>query len=353
MILQRYILKELWVHFIFTFATVMGVSLLGTTFQVFRAFEGLGLTLILKIAPLAAGHVAPWALLVAAATAATLVYGRMSAENEVTAMRACGIGSFKILAPALLFGLALSTCGYVLAEHVTPWSRHTKRVWGRDAILEVLRMPPPGVQRFSIGAYRLSYLDFKDGKLDKPSLLRFDKEHLVMEYHAPRGQIQIEGSAVKIVMSRPRYTQFDPKSGQEHRFEAQSDIEVPLEIQDYKDPSQRPEDLPQEELWKLYRTAPDKKKRDYARLIMHSRYAQSAAPLLLVLICAPIGIWVRKGSRLAGLGAALPPLLLYFIAFFVTQSMGENGRMAPLVAAWLPDAILALPGAVFLWRSRR
>jgi len=64
-ILQRYILKELWVHFIFTFATVMGVSLLGTTFQVFRAFEGLGLVLLLKIAPLAAGHVAPWALLVA------------------------------------------------------------------------------------------------------------------------------------------------------------------------------------------------------------------------------------------------------------------------------------------------
>ena len=353
MILQRYILKELWVHFFFTFATVMGVSLLGTTFQVFRAFEGLGLALILKIAPLAVGHVAPWALLVAAATAATLVYGRMSAENEVTAMRACGIGSFRILAPALLFALALSAGAYGLAERVTPWSRHTKRVWGREAILEVLKVPPPGVQRFSIGAYRLSYLDFKEGMLDKPSLLRFDKEHLVMEYHAPRGEILIVGTTVKIKMSRPRYTQFDPKSGEEHRFEAQSDIEVPLEIQDYKDPGVRPEDQPQEDLWRLYRAATDKKKRDYIRLILHTRYAQSAAPLLLVLVCAPIGIWVRKGSRLAGLGAALPPLLVYFIAFFISQSMGEGGRIGPLVAAWLPDAILGIPAAVFLWRSRR
>ena len=62
---------------------------------------------------------------------------------------------------------------------------------------------------------------------------------------------------------------------------------------------------------------------------------------------------MRKGSRLAGLGASLPPLLLYFIAFFVTQGMGERGRLPAVAAAWLPDALLALLAAVFLWRSRR
>ena len=216
MILQRYILKELWQHFLFTFAAVLGVSLLGTTFQVFRAFEGLGLVLIVKVAPLAAGYVAPWALLVASATAGTLVYGRMSAENEITAMRAFGIGSFRILAPALLFGLALAASGYVLAEHVVPACRHHRRLLIRESVLEVLRMPPPGIQRFNIGAYRLSYVDFKDGRLEKPSLLRFEGERLLIEYHAPSGQIRIDGDAVTIVMSRPRYTQFDPKSGSEH-----------------------------------------------------------------------------------------------------------------------------------------
>ena len=70
-------------------------------------------------------------------------------------------------------------------------------------------------------------------------------------------------------------------------------------------------------------------------------------------MCAPIGIWVRKGSRLAGLGAALPPLLFYFTSFFVTQGMGEKGKMSPALAAWLPDAGLALLAIVLLWRSRR
>ena len=353
MILQRYILRELAAQFLFAFAAVMGVSLLGTTFQVFRAFEGLGMSMIVRLAPLAAGYVAPWALLVASATAATLVYGRMSAENEVTAMKACGIGSYRILAPAFLFGLVLAGAGHGLAEHVTPWARHARRTSIRASILEVLKYPPPGVQRFSIGSNKLSYLDFRDGRLDKPSLMRFERDHLLMEYHAPSGRIVIEGASVRIIMSKPRYTQYDPATGSQHRFEAQSDIEIPLEIQDVIEPGIRDEDLPSDALWEKYGRATDKKKRAYYRLILHTRLSQAAAPLLLVLVCAPIGVWVRKGSRLAGLGAALPPLLFYFTSFFVTQGMGEKLKMSPVLAAWLPDAGLGLLAIVLLWKSRR
>ena len=67
----------------------------------------------------------------------------------------------------------------------------------------------------------------------------------------------------------------------------------------------------------------------------------------------PIGIFVRKGSRLAGLGAAVPPLLVYFVAFLVFRGMGEQGTVSPLVAAWAPDAILAVAAAVLLWKACR
>ena len=76
--------------------------------------------------------------------------------------------------------------------------------------------------------------------------------------------------------------------------------------------------------------------------ILHTRISQSAAPFLLVLVSVPIGIFVRRGSRLAGLGASLPPLLTYFVLFFVFKGMGEKGRVEPVVAAYLPDAALLL-----------
>lgn len=269
-------------------------------------------------------------------------------------MRACGIGAYRVLAPALLFGLTLSGAAYVLSEHVTPWARHARRVSIRESILELLRLPPPGIQRFSLGTYKLSYVDFVDGRLEKPSLIRFSKGGPILnEYHAPSGRIVVEQGSLKIVMSRPRYVQYDPVSGQEHRFEAQSDVEIPLEIEEYREPGVRLEDYPGWKLHDLYLDTDNRRIRAEIRLILHTRYAQSAAPLLLVLVAAPIGIWVRKGSRLAGLGAALPPLLVYFIAFFVSQGLGEKGRLPTAAAAWLPDALLALPAALFLWRSRR
>jgi lipopolysaccharide export LptBFGC system permease protein LptF len=224
----------------------------------------------------------------------------------------------------------------------------------RESVFEVLRLPPPGIQRFTVGNYKLSYIDFKEGRLEKPSLFRFDTQgRMLMEYHAPLGQILAEGTSIKIVMSRPRYIQHDPDSRQEHQVQAGGQIEIPLELDDVRDPERRLEDWPRDKLEELMRTTHDKKKKSYIRLILHTRWAGAAAPLLLMLVCAPLGIWVRKGSRLAGLGAALPPLLAYFIVFFVTQGLGEKGRMPPVPAAWLPDLVLALPALWLLWGSRR
>jgi len=346
-ILQRYILRELVVAFSFAFSVVMAVSLVGTMFQVFRAFEGLGWTLLLQVGPLAAGYVAPYALLVASATATTLVYGRMSAENEINAMRTSGIPAMRILAPAVLFGLFLAAAGYALHEHATPAARDGRRRILRESILHVLKVPPPGLQRFSLGDYRLSYTDYRNGRLERPTLLRFQPDgKLAFEYHAPEGTILVENGMPVIVMSRPRGVQFDP-DGTEHRFDAGSDIRVVLELKDVRPDERRLEDRPRKELEELLQSgALGRRDRVKAETFLHTRRAQSFAPLLLVLVSAPIGIFVRRGSRLAGLGAALPPLLVHFIASFAFQGMGERGRLDPMIAAWAPDAILAALAAV-------
>ena len=62
----------------------------------------------------------------------------------------------------------------------------------------------------------------------------------------------------------------------------------------------------------------------------------------------PVGVFVKRASRLAGLGAALPPLLIYLLSFFLCKGMGERGQLDPLIAAFLPDAILAALAAVLL-----
>src|SRR6185295_16838716 len=97
MILQRYIFRELLASFVFAFCTVLTILMIGMVFQIYRAFPGLGVELVGKALPVAIGTMAGWVMLVASCTSCTLVYARLAAENEITAMRTCGIHIWRVI----------------------------------------------------------------------------------------------------------------------------------------------------------------------------------------------------------------------------------------------------------------
>ncbi|MCE5326571.1 MAG: LptF/LptG family permease [Planctomycetaceae bacterium] len=57
---------------------------------------------------------------VAALFAATIVYGRFSQDNEMTACRASGISTLNVLSPALALGVAVAVISMALSNFVTP-----------------------------------------------------------------------------------------------------------------------------------------------------------------------------------------------------------------------------------------
>jgi len=139
------------------------------------------------------------------------------------------------------------------------------------------------------------------------------------------------------------------EKGQQEQFSAGNDVMIPIPPEEMNVPRQLP-DKPSEELWELYFKSKDRAFRNQILLILHTRYASSLAPLLLVLVAMPIGILVQRGSRLAGLGASLPPLLLYFVFYFVFQGLGDKSRVSPLLAAYAPDLFLSALASLLLWR---
>lgn len=350
-ILQRYILRELVTYFLFAFAAILGVFLVGATFQAFR--EGLGLAFLGKTLPMALGAMASWAVLVASCTSTTLVYGRMAAENEIDAMRMSGIHVGRVLAPALLFGVVLSGATYLLLEHVSPWAHLSRRRVVRESIRMLLKLPPPGPQKFQIGNYRLSYTDYLNGRMSRPFLMQFERGRLKRECHAVSGFAVVEeGKPPQVVMSRPTITLYHP-DGKVDQMTAENDISTPLDMEDMSFFSRRSPDMSAAELLEYAERVQEPRRRADALTIYHVRHAQSLAPLLLMLVALPIGIFVKRASPMAGLGAALPPLLGYFVLFFICQGLGEKGRLPPEAAAYGPDAVLFVLSAILLWRVFR
>jgi lipopolysaccharide export system permease protein len=352
-ILQRYILRELLASFAFAFCALLAVCLIGTSFQVFRTFPGLGFQILMKTLPLATGAMASWVTLVASCTSSTLVYARLSAENEITAMRTCGIHTGRITAPALLLGLILVGASYPLNEVVVPWTRHHQRVVFREATEYALRFPPAGNQDFKIGNMRITYVDYQDGRMKSPTITRYNKnQKLVMDYYAESGVIMAEERPIRVVLTKPRGWQINDK-GQEETFSAENDVSVDVSTEQYDNAPRQNLDKPSWELWDIVSRSRNPAVRNPILMILHTRYAASLAPLLFVLVGMPIGILVRRGSRLAGLGVALPPLLVYFVCYFIFQGLGDKNRVHPLFAAYAPDLVLAILAASLQWGISR
>lgn len=357
MILQRYILRELVASFVFAFFTVLAVCLVGTMFQVFRTFPGVGFEVLAKALPLATGTMASWVMLVAACTSSTLVYARLAAENEITAMRTCGIHVWRIISPAILLGLGLVGLSYPLNEIVVPWTRYHRAQVFRESTMHILGNPPPGQQDFKIGLTRISYLDYQSGRMKKPALSKYKLDPdqgivLIMEAFAESGVIEVRGDEIRVVLTRPRIWRMNDK-GQEERFSAENDFPQQIRAEDLGKTARKLQDLPSDELWERLAATGDPAVRNPILFVLNSRYAASLAPMLLVLVAMPIGILVRRGSRLAGLGAALPPLLIYFVCYFIFQGLGDKNRLHPLLAAYAPDLFLAALAAILLWGVSR
>src|SRR6185436_19898532 len=126
----------------------------------------------------------------------------------------------------------------------------------------------------------------------------------------------------------------------EESFSAENDLTIEVPTEDLEKLKRQPVDQPSSLLWEIIMGTKDPKIRNPLLLIIHTRYASSVAPMLLVMVAMPVGIMVSRGSRLAGLGAALPPLLIYFIAYFIFQGLGARNKVSPYLASYLPDLFL-------------
>src|SRR5262245_58088602 len=194
MILQRYIFRELIFTFAVAFAILVAVCSVGLIFNMFRSAEGITLSLIFEALPIAFSYMAPWALIVAATLASTMVYGRLAAENEIDAMRTSGIHMGRIVAPAILYAICVFVLGFFTQHELAPWARYQRRGIVGETIIALLRNLPSGPTNIKIsGKYRLGYLDARDGVILEPTLASFEDKtgDLTQQFRGSSGNIKV------------------------------------------------------------------------------------------------------------------------------------------------------------------
>lgn len=132
--MRRYIITELLSPFIFSLLVIIFVLFIQFLLRAIDRFLGKGIDtlvifeyLFLNLAWIVALAV-PMAVLIAT----LMTFGRLSEDNEITAMRASGISFLKIIRPALIFGTAVCCLLLYFNNYVLPEMNFRARILSGD-----------------------------------------------------------------------------------------------------------------------------------------------------------------------------------------------------------------------------
>lgn len=128
-IFTRYVMAELLKVFLVALAAISTLMML--IFLVYEAMrQGLGLEAVIRLVPYTLPHALCFAIPGTILFAVCSVYGRMSAYNEVIALKGMGIAPRALMVPVLIIGIVLSL--------ITVWLNDVAFSWGRQKAYQVV-----------------------------------------------------------------------------------------------------------------------------------------------------------------------------------------------------------------------
>lgn len=316
-------------------------------------------------------HLLPTVLLFTipmAVLAGTLIgFSRLGSDSELVALRAAGVGAWNILRSVLLLSLFLAALTAYIGTTLAPRSLRALKQAALSAALYKLSSPVDArVFNTEIPGSTIYVRDEDkvNGQWGRIFLYSQDRNGRVNILTARTGRIDLSSQHSEIVLSDAvaidmpaqsgdRAAQISlNRSGQLRRELSLLTLRRNTLFNTMQGAAQDPEELSWPELTKRAREAqgPDGLK---AAIVMHRRLVLAAAPVLLALLGAGLGLRVKRGGR--GFGALLSVLAMtfYYVLSLVGEQMVRGGQVRPLIGMWLATLLILILGAALILTSER
>lgn len=367
-IIYRYLAFEFVPPFVYAFCLITLIIMMNLVVQMLGRIAGKGLDpyvvmefFFLNLAWIVALAI-PMSVLVATLTA----FGRLSAENEITALKAAGVNLWQLIVPYLLIAMVL---GYLLVEfnnRVLPDFNHRTRVLSGD----IHRKRPTlsleeGMFIFDLPKFVL-WADRIDQKASRLySLVIYDKSD-------PRHPaiVSAQQGVLKFVRSEEAF-HLTLYNGEIHRQDTQNPgyyqrtkfsrslvrIAAPNMVFERHESDYRSDrELSAPEMWmkvQELKADPVKNRRKINAYMVeiHKKYSIPFACLIFVLIGAPLGVRVHRGGLGVATGLSVLFFLIYWAFLIGGEDLADRGIITPAMAMWLPNVILGVVGIVLVQRT--
>ena len=350
MILQRYVARELIQAFLLIFIILFAiVTLTGPFFEFHKEYQTIGAGFLADVLPYfipqAVSYIIPIAILIAG----VFVFGRLSEDNEIMVIRYSGVHLSKIIWPLILFGLALSILVIWLNVFVIPHTQSATSFLTINTIKNSIMSPSLINRTIKLpGGYQIYYNDIIGNSLKDVSVIQLDKNgDLYQHIKAQEGKLELSEETSQLTLTLQKVTEvtWEEKGKEPMVLPNSESLKSIVDLSGVLIPKRKNlSTMSQKELNKMIKNNDTSRFRLSEILVeKYRRYAISFAPLLFLLIGIPIGIIIRKGSKVAGLGiSALIIFLGYYPLTIFGTYLGNINKITPQLAIWLPNGIILI-----------
>lgn len=370
-LLDRYLLREFVVPFAYC---LVGFLVFWVSFELFQELSDLQkdqLTFLEILAyyawkiPELLLTVLPVALLLSLLYALT----NHARHHELTAIRAAGIGLWRLSVPYLLVGLVCSVWLFVLSEVWGPRSQEeAERIrrshQERSSYLSSRLLKNFGVPSTAGRIWIADTYDLDTGDMTKVHVGWKRSDGVRREIVANRGE-WVDGGWVFTDVTDTWFSNAPsafpvrsvvPRLEVEELRESPSQIRSVIKINDLfanpKQAAKRPQ-LSLREILDYQHFYPNETRFRASLLTqLHGRLAGPFTCLVVVLIAIPFGSMSGRRNAFVGVASSVFICFAYFILLRLGMTLGTGGRLPAWLAAWGPNLLFGGGGLILMSRVR-
>ncbi|MBI3314068.1 MAG: LptF/LptG family permease [Candidatus Omnitrophica bacterium] len=356
-ILQRYIFKELFLPFVICLVTLNFIFMAGYLVRAIHFIIGRGVPIFdtLYVLVLAMPEMISYTVPTSILTTILIVFGNLSQNNEIRAVKASGVHPLMLMLPPLLIGFVLSLSMFLFNDQITTNAGFILRKTTKQMMIKHPRaLIEPG--RFvKINDNIIFLTKHLDGNNMRDIVVYEieDSENPVRTILAERGElIYASGqSQMKVRLYNGSVSDAKDKGVQAIQFETY-EFSI-LGQSDVKNMSKKTRELTLAEI--LIRlsshAALSSQDRRELRAAFHNRIAFSFGAFIFAFIGIPVAMLVRRGEIILSFAISMLMACLYYVFFVGAKTIALQGGLPPALAFWLPNFLLLGLGAYLFKRS--
>lgn len=321
---------------------------------------------ILYILPFAIAYTVPWGFL----SAVLLTFGRLSADNELIAMRMSGRSMWRICLPVFLIAALLSGLCFWLNLSVSPSAK-----WKMKSIVKDVLSDDPSIifrqkgvidgMLFEVeaGPDNQSATNVRIVKVDefnRPELWAFAKrvdlqtqeDRLTAEFLDVEAEWRdLEMPDVEAGQDPLETYPFDAARGDRPNQPMRPQMRnYPLDME-VRASQPKPNEMTMREIKSALKD--DTLEREDAaeyRTELTKRYSVSLACLAFCFVGIPLGVTAQRRETSIGFALSLGVAIAYFLFIFLGETFGEEESYLPHLLMWTPSVLFILLGGFLFHR---